>query len=169
MIRRVTAAVALGLSAALTPAHALDLNAFRAEHHLPPLKQSAALDAVARSHAADMARRGSLDHDGFTQRMNGYMRAAENVAYGCDNADCTYRMWANSSGHRQNMLMSGITHYGLASAVSANGRRYWALELAGERPPPRPVKPKHQTPVKKGAERVKVLGVEIGRWWAPSP
>jgi hypothetical protein len=138
--------------AALSPASALDLNTFRREHHLPPLKPSAALKSAAHGHAADMARRNSLDHEGFYQRMNGYMRAAENVAYGCDNADCTYRMWVNSSGHRQNMLLPGLTHYGLGSATAANGRRYWALELAGERPPPvRPLAPARGKPAKKRA------------------
>jgi hypothetical protein len=117
-------------------AHALDLNAFRRAHHLPPLHQSAALNSAARRHAADMARRNSLDHDGFYQRMDGYSRAAENVAYGCSNADCAYRLWAKPSGHRRNMLMAGLTHYGLASARAANGRVYWVLELAGERPRP---------------------------------
>jgi hypothetical protein len=148
---RLIVGVALGL-VTLTRAHALDINSFRAEHHLPPLKQSPALKAAAHSHAADMARRNSLDHDGFYQRMSGYSRAAENVAYGCADADCTYRMWVNSSGHRQNMLMAGLTHYGLASATAANGRRYWTLELAGERPPPpRAVKPSHGKPAKKRA------------------
>jgi hypothetical protein len=150
MIQRTIAGVALGLLAALTPASALDINTFRAQHKLPALKQTAALNNTARAHAADMARRNSLDHDGFTQRMNGYSRAAENVAYGCADADCTYRMWVNSSGHRQNMLMVGLTHYGLGSATASNGRRYWALELAGERPPPaRAVKPSHGKPTKK--------------------
>ena len=27
------------------------------------------------------------------------------------------------------MLMRGVTSYGLASATSADGRRYWVLEL----------------------------------------
>jgi uncharacterized protein YkwD len=38
-------------------------------------------------------------------------------------------MWANSAGHRRNMLMKGITSYGIASATADNGRRYWVLEL----------------------------------------
>jgi uncharacterized protein YkwD len=38
-------------------------------------------------------------------------------------------MWARSSGHRANMLMKGITQYGLADAVSASGKHYWVLEL----------------------------------------
>jgi hypothetical protein len=153
MTLRSIVGAALGLATlALTPAHALDINTFRAEHKLPPLKQTAALNSAAASHANDMARRGSLDHDGFYQRMSGYARAAENVAYGCDNADCTYRMWVASSGHRQNMLMTGLTHYGLASATAANGRRYWTLELAGERPAPvRPAPPTREHKAKKPA------------------
>jgi uncharacterized protein YkwD len=154
MIKRaVFTRIVVGLTGAAlaTQAFALDINSFRAQHNLPPLKQSAALNGAASSHSSDMARRGNLDHDGFYQRMSGYSRAAENVAYGCADADCTYRMWVNSSGHRQNMLMSGLTHYGLASATAANGRRYWTLELAGERPPPRAVTPAHGRPAKKRA------------------
>jgi uncharacterized protein YkwD len=169
---RASIALCLGLAAvfaALGPALALDINTFRAQHKLPPLKQTAALNSAAHSHAADMARRGSLDHDGFYQRMSGYSRAAENVAMiacarpdakpvstfagrarGCADADCAYRMWVNSAGHRQNMLMPGLTHYGLASATAANGRRYWTLELAGERPAPvRPTAPARGRAAKK--------------------
>jgi Cysteine-rich secretory protein family len=163
----------LGLAAvfaALSPASALDINSFRAQHKLPPLKPSTPLSAAARGRAADMAQRGSLDHDGFYQRMSGYSRAAENVAYGCNDADCTYRMWVNSSGHRQNMLMSGLTHYGLGSAKAANGRRYWALELAGERPrPPRAVEPARVKPAKKRGKPAKLLGVGVWEWRVPSP
>jgi uncharacterized protein YkwD len=131
MIRFVTAAaVALvaGVALAASPALALDINSFRAQHKLPPLAVSSMLAAAAYSHAADMAARKSLDHNGFRQRMVGSM-GAENVAYGCDSEDCVTRMWAASAGHRKNMLLKGITHYGIASATGADGRVYWALEL----------------------------------------
>ncbi len=55
--------------------------------------------------------------------------AAENVAYGCASEDCVIRMWARSGGHRRNMLMKGVSRYGLASARSDKGRVYWVLEL----------------------------------------
>ncbi len=113
---------------AATPALALDVNAFRAQHKLPPLSVSPMLAAAAYSHASDMASRRSLDHNGFRQRMAGSM-GAENVAYGCADEDCVTRMWAKSAGHRRNMLMKGITSYGIASATSADGRTYWVLEL----------------------------------------
>ena len=120
------------------PAVALDLNSFRRANGLKPLAASAVLSARAREHAADMARRGSMDHAGFYARLRGVGPfAAENVATGCPTADCAYKMWTESSGHRANMLNSHVTHYGLASAKSADGQRYWALELATIAPPPR--------------------------------
>ncbi len=127
--------VTLALAAA-APALAFDLNAFRAQHGLKRLAVSGVLSAKARAHAADMARRRSMDHDGFIARMGGVgPAAAENVGVGCPSADCVFKLWAESSGHRANMLMAGLTHYGLGSAAGADGRRYWALELANMQRP----------------------------------
>ena len=142
---RVMAALAALLLA--TPAPALDLNSFRAQHHLLRLSHSARLSALAAAHARDMARRNSLDHNGwFARARKAGDKAAENVAMipcarphlrvtavagracSCGSADCAYRLWAESSGHRANMLLRGVTRYGLASAAG-HGRRYWALEL----------------------------------------
>lgn len=113
-----------------TQALALDINSFRAQHRLPPLTVSSMLSAAATSHASDMAARKSLDHNGFRARMSGVATtAAENVAVGCADADCAYRMWAKSTGHRRNMLMKGIGSYGIASATAEDGRKYWVLSL----------------------------------------
>jgi uncharacterized protein YkwD len=113
-----------------SPARALDINSFRAQHRLPPLMVSAALSGAAYSHAHDLARRNRLDHNGFRARMSGIAStAAENVLVGCDTSECAYRVWAKSAGHRRNMLMKGVTHYGLASATGDKGRKYWVLEL----------------------------------------
>ena len=118
------------------PVRAMDLNSFRAQHGLKPLKASAALAAKAREHAADMAQRQSMDHAGFAARMRGAGSVvAENVAAGCASADCAFKAWAESSGHRANMLNAGLTHYGLASATGRNGIRSWALELAAQATP----------------------------------
>ena len=134
--------------ALVTPAAALDLNAFRREHHLPPLHVSSAMAGAAYEHAHDLAARQHLDHDGFRSRLSMSTTAAENVAMiscgrpnakpvptfagrpcGCGSEDCVIRMWARSPGHRRNMLMKGVTHYGLASARGANGQTYWVLEM----------------------------------------
>jgi uncharacterized protein YkwD len=149
-MRAILAALTLGAIAA-TPALALDINSFRAQHHLPPLTYSAALAGAAQGHASDLARRDHLDHNGFRERMGALSStAAENVAYiqcprtgvqtvglfggssggtGCATAEKAYAMWARSAGHRRNMLMKGISSYGLADAVSASGKHYWVLEL----------------------------------------
>lgn len=139
MIARAIFAVAVASFAWVSPASALDLNSFRAQHALPRLAASGALTAKARAHAADMARRQSMDHNGFTERMRGVVGsfAAENVGVGCPTADCVFKLWADSPGHRANMLNGVVTHYGLASAKGADGRHYWALELANQSPPAR--------------------------------
>ena len=51
------------------------------------------------------------------------------VAVGCDSEACAIRMWSRSAGHRRNMLMTGVSSYGIASATASNGKRYWVLEL----------------------------------------
>ena len=121
---------ALGMSIA-TPAQALDLNALRAQHKLPPLSYSATLAGAAYEHARNLARRGRLDHDGFRKRVGALVAgtAAENVSYGCEDRDCAIKQWARSAGHRRNMLLKGITAYGIASARADNGRRYWVMVL----------------------------------------
>jgi uncharacterized protein YkwD len=115
---------------AATPARAMDLNSYRAAHGRMPLTPSSELMGIAYAHATDMAARHHLDHRGFKQRMGAVAStAAENVSYGCASEDCAIRQWARSAGHRRNMLMGGVSAYGIASAVSSNGRRYWVLEL----------------------------------------
>ena len=89
----------------------------------------AALHALAQRHAYDMARRNSLDHAGFKSLRGPAGAVAENVAVGCDTEACARRMWMQSAPHRANMMLGGCQ--AVASAVSANGRRYWAMEIGG--------------------------------------
>ncbi|KQY99992.1 hypothetical protein ASD45_03635 [Pseudolabrys sp. Root1462] len=129
-MRRALLAATL-LTCATTSAFALDVNSFRAQHRLPPLSHSAALAGAAYEHAHSLAKRERLDHDGFKQRVGRLVSgmAAENVSFGCEDQDCAIKQWARSAGHRANMLLKGITSYGIASARGDNGRRYWVLEL----------------------------------------
>jgi len=123
-------AVAAAILSMAAPAAALDLNGFRAAHGRAPLQARATLMAAAASHARDMARREHLDHAGFRERLGAIASmAAENVSYGCNDQACAIRQWSRSKGHRANMLLRGVTGYGIASAVSASGRRYWVLTL----------------------------------------
>jgi uncharacterized protein YkwD len=119
--------VACALSA--TPAVSLDLNSFRAQHGRSPLSVSGALTGAAYGHAQSLAARQRLDHAGFRQRVSLTGVVAENVAYACATEDCVIRMWARSGRHRANMLRRDVKSHGIASAVGANGKRYWVLEL----------------------------------------
>ena len=114
-----------------TPETATSLNGFRASHGLSQLNTDGTLTALASEHAADMARRDSLDHDGFMTRRGPRGARAENVAYGCKESACVIQQWVNSSRHRKNMLILSLNRYGLASATSPSGKKYWAL-LLGE-------------------------------------
>ena len=89
----------------------------------------AKLQALAQQHAYDMARRNNLDHAGFMRHRGPAGAAAENVAVGCDTEACARRMWMQSPQHRANMMRGGCQ--AVASAVSASGRRYWAMEIGG--------------------------------------
>ena len=111
------------------PETATTLNGFRAANGLSQLRSDVALTAMASSHAADMARRDNLNHDGFKDQRGPRGARAENVAYGCKDTACVINQWANSSGHRSNMLIPSLSRYGLASATSSSGKKYWALEL----------------------------------------
>jgi hypothetical protein len=87
------------------------------------------LHALAQQHANDMARRNKLDHAGFMQHRGPAGAVAENVAMGCATEACARRMWMQSPPHRANMMLGGCQ--AVASAVSASGRRYWAMEIGG--------------------------------------
>jgi uncharacterized protein YkwD len=125
---RAALSVCAGLAAALlaaAPALALDLNSYRAAHGKPPLTPSSELMGIAYAHAADLAARHRLDHKGARERIgNRGSTAAENVLVGCASEDCAIRGWARSGHHRANMLMGGVSQYGIASVG-----KYWVLEL----------------------------------------
>jgi uncharacterized protein YkwD len=122
------------------PAQAMDLNSYRAKNGRAPLSVDFSLVGLASGHAADLARRGALDHAGFLQQRASSGANAENVSYGCGDEACAILQWARSAGHRANMLRRDVTTYGLASAVSASGRRYWVMELGGAAPVVRTVR-----------------------------
>jgi uncharacterized protein YkwD len=117
------------LLALAAPAQAMDLNGFRKANGRSALHVDSNLAGLAYFHAADLARRGALDHAGFRTQRGPLGAAAENVSYGCADEPCAILQWARSAGHRRNMLLKDVTRYGLASMVSASGRRYWVMEL----------------------------------------
>jgi uncharacterized protein YkwD len=109
------------------------VNATRAEHHLIPLKRHPALDAVARAHASDMARRNYLSHDNpeganavgrlHADGVEGFTLAAENIGR-TDESPPNRRIlesWLASPTHRVNLLTAAFNTTGLGIVRAPNG------------------------------------------------
>ena len=86
----------------------------------------ATMQALAQEHANDMARRGSMDHNGFANRARRGARA-ENVAAGVKTKQQAMAPWRGSSGHAANMRLAGCK--AVASAVGRDGTRCWAMVI----------------------------------------
>jgi len=97
----------------------VDINAFRAEHHLAPLRLSAALTAAARSHSSEMESDGyfahpSFDGSAFWKRIAafypsshyGYWSVGENLLWSSPDVDAqkALAMWEASPEHLRNLL-----------------------------------------------------------------
>src|SRR6476619_4262370 len=62
------------------------------------------MQRLAQEHSNDMARRESIDHDGFYSRAAQGARA-ENVAMGSKTKEGTMAQWRESPGHAANMRL----------------------------------------------------------------
>jgi hypothetical protein len=88
----------------------------------------AAMKALAQEHANDMARRGSMDHDGFFERRVPRGAKAENVMAGVKTEREAMAAWRASPPHAANMALPGCK--GVAHACNKAGRCFWAMEIA---------------------------------------
>jgi uncharacterized protein YkwD len=120
-----------------------DINAFREQHGLRPLRISAALSAAARQHSTEMGLRGyfahsSADGSSFDRRIaryypmgnSRYWSVGENLLWSSPNIDAggALQMWENSPPHRENLLTPrwreiGISAVHVASAPGTYGGR----------------------------------------------
>lgn len=112
-----------------------NLNAFRAEHGLPPLAYSRKLEKAARHHAKDMVRGGFFSHQGsdgsgIGDRVRGvgfrWCTVAENIAKGQRSLGQVMQSWQDSLGHRRNMLHREVSEFAL---VHGDGS-IWVMVLA---------------------------------------
>jgi uncharacterized protein YkwD len=100
------------------------MNRVRASYGLRPLRFAAKLHAAARSHSADMIRRGYFGHGAFARRLNGFGVNAplvgENLAWGSGPygaAGTIVHEWLVSPEHRANLLRPGFRLVGVGSAI----------------------------------------------------
>jgi uncharacterized protein YkwD len=113
------------------------MNDARRSNGLPAASPDAQLDRAALEQARYMAAAGEMTH--ITRRGRDFASrtkdneikgtAAENVAYGATDIGRVMQMWMDSPAHRRNMLDPRFSHFGVATATDARGKRYWAMVL----------------------------------------
>lgn len=96
------------------------VNAERVKHGLPALELDKDVQQGTRNHAFWMARYRSMSH------ASGFI---ENIAMGQPNTRTVIRTWMNSSGHRANILRSGVTRLGVSAYEAVNGVIYWCMRV----------------------------------------
>jgi uncharacterized protein YkwD len=107
-----------------------NINAFRRDHKLAPLRLSAKLAAAARSHSTEMAERGYFSHDSangtsFDRRISRYysLRGArywsvgENLLWSSPDVDAAsaLNLWLDSPPHRKILLTARWREVGLSA------------------------------------------------------
>jgi uncharacterized protein YkwD len=99
------------------------MNEYRAEHHLPPLREDLRLDAAANDRMRDMEDQGYWAHESPDGRApftwlapNGYEYhyAGENLATGFETTELLVAGWMESPGHRDNILSPHFEDCGIA-------------------------------------------------------
>lgn len=122
-------------SLAANPLATGELNTYRQSQGLQELSYSRKLEQAAKSHAEDMVRRGFFSHTGSDGsdvgqrvRASGYewCFVAENIAKGQNSLDAVVTAWAQSRGHRANMLSRDAKEFALYEAAD----RTWVMVLA---------------------------------------
>jgi uncharacterized protein YkwD len=118
-----------------------DLNNYRAQMGLAPVRLDAKLNAASQLHAEDMARAGDASHTGTDGSAHGdrvqrqayyFSLAAENVASGQKSWEKVFRAWQESPGHNVNLLQPDVTDFGVALVYDPDSayQTYWAMLVA---------------------------------------
>jgi uncharacterized protein YkwD len=113
---------------------------YRRKNGLPAVEIDTRLVEMAEAQAKAMAQRNQVTHDpggrSFNKRLkaSGFdaKTAAENVSAGYHTLAEAFSGWRDSPSHNKNMLLSGATKIGIATAYAPNSKYkvFWALVLA---------------------------------------
>ncbi len=156
MIRLTAVAAALAFGLSGTAAHAQSgcalpegvnamatqiaagVNSSRRANGLNALQFDRRLSSAAQSHACDMARHGLQTHtgsDGSTAKSRARRAGhddcfvGESLAWGFRQAERIVPLWMNSPGHRQVLLLNGVTKFGVGITDGPKGPN-WVLVVA---------------------------------------
>lgn len=141
----------------------------RAARGLPPLTHVVELRAVAQRRAERMASSGVLSHDPpVSGEVSNWSKLSENVARGLD-LDGIHAALMASSGHRANLLDTGVSQLGVG--VAWDGRRLWVSQVfrapTGEAVHAEPVPPPFTPPAACGSSPPAGFSdVRPGAWYA---
>jgi uncharacterized protein YkwD len=116
------------------------LSDYRRKNGLPAVEIDARLVEMAEAQAKAMAQRNQVTHDPGGRNFNKRLKAsgfdaktaAENVSAGYHTLAEAFSGWRDSPSHNKNMLLSGATKMGIATAYAPNSKYkvFWALVLA---------------------------------------
>ena len=92
------------------------INLYRQDNGLNPLRFDANLIRLAKNHSFEMFRQKMMSHRNFDERFerSGSRLCVENVGWNYSNPLKQFDGWRHSSGHDQNMLKEGVTKAGIA-------------------------------------------------------
>jgi uncharacterized protein YkwD len=108
------------------------MNDYRAQHHLPPLREDRRLDDAANDRMTDMEDQGYWAHESPDGRspfvwlpVHGYEIhfAGENLANGFETTEVLVEGWMESPGHRANILSPNFEDCGIAIIDGMTMRR----------------------------------------------
>lgn len=114
------------------------VNSSRRANGLNQLQFDRRLSAAAQTHACDMALNGLQTHTGSNgsspksrARQAGHddCFVGESLAWGFPRANEIVPRWMNSPGHRQVLLLDGVTKFGVGITQGAKGPN-WVLVVA---------------------------------------
>lgn len=116
------------------------INAYRKEKGLRPLKLNAELTSAAKAHSRDLAKWDRISHygsDGSNPwdrvKRTGYKPrlAAENVGTGQASFGEVLKGWKLSKGHNKNLLLADARHMGIALVQdpSTEFKTFWTLVI----------------------------------------
>lgn len=117
-----------------------EINQYRAQHGLKPLRLNAKLTAAAKAHSRDLSKWDRISHygsDGSNPwdrvKRTGYKPrlAAENVGTGQVTFAEVMRGWKESDGHNKNLLLADAREAGLAlvNEPGTEFKSFWTLVL----------------------------------------
>ena len=118
-----------------------DLNRYRAQYGLKPVRLDSRLIEASRIHAHDLSRAGIISHTGTDGSNHGdralrvgynYTIAGENVATGQKSWDAVFQAWKDSPGHNKNLLQPDVSEFGIALVYEPKTTysTYWSMLVA---------------------------------------